>query len=223
MAAAAALAGTLPPPARADGPKGPVVDADEALRRLLEGNQRYVEGRKTGGSGRGEPRRLEVAEGQAPFATILACADSRVAPEILMDAGLGDLFVVRVAGNTASPSNYAVMGSLEYALAVLKVPLLMVLGHSGCGAVEAAVEAVRRKTEFPGAIETLVQTIAAGVRPVAGKPGDVLQEAIEANVRATARRLAGAEPILAAGVAEGRLKIVGASYDLHDGLVRLLT
>jgi len=197
------------------------VGADEALARLLEGNKRYVEGNLV------QPRRRPedfkaLAEGQAPLAVIVACADSRVAPDLLFDQGVGDLFVVRVAGNVVSSGGPAVTGSIEYAVAELGVRLVMVLGHSQCGAVKAAIKHLEAKDALPGSIGELVDAIKPAVLAAKRNPGDLLDNAIKANVERGVTRLKGLEPILAGAVRLGKVRIVGANYDLRTGKVMVL-
>ncbi len=197
------------------------VGADEALARLLEGNKRYVEGNLV------QPRRRPedfkaLAEGQTPLAVIVACADSRVAPELLFDQGVGDLFVVRVAGNVVSSGGAAVTGSIEYAVAELGVRLVMVLGHSQCGAVKAAIKHLEAKDALPGSIGELVDAIKPAVLAAKRNPGDLLDNAIKANVERGVTRLKGLEPILAGAVRLGKVRIVGANYDLRTGKVMVL-
>jgi len=197
------------------------VGADEALARLLEGNKRYVEGNLV------QPRRRPedfkaLAEGQTPLAVIVACADSRVAPELLFDQGVGDLFVVRVAGNVVSSGGAVVTGSIEYAVAELGVRLVMVLGHSQCGAVKAAIKHLEAKDALPGSIGELVDAIKPAVLAAKRNPGDLLDNAIKANVERGVTRLKGLEPILAGAVRLGKVRIVGANYDLRTGKVMVL-
>lgn len=194
------------------------VSADQALDLLMEGNARYV-------SGDTEPHdfaadRAALAEGQAPFAVILGCADSRVAPELAFDQSRGQLFVLRVAGNTLNVKNLA---SIEFATSVLGSPLVMVLGHSACGAVDAAIEAVKRDAQLPGHLPELIEPIRPAVEAVRSEPGDMLTNAIEKNVALTVDQLATSEPIVSALVDEGRVKVVGAVYDLASGEVVLLS
>ncbi len=201
---------------------GPGISADEALKRLMDGNARYLAELKDGPSRRNADSRAKVAESQYPHSIILGCADSRVAPEVFFDAGIGDLFVVRVAGNTISAANYGVMGSLEYAVAVLKVPLLMVMGHENCGAVDAAIKTIHADTELPGSIESLVEAIRPAAREAKGQAGDGLHNAIVANVKLTTTRLTKQSGILEEAVSKGQLKIVGSVYDLKSGAVKLV-
>jgi carbonic anhydrase len=146
-----------------------------------------------------------------------------VAPELIFDQGVGDLFVVRVAGNVISGAGATVKGSIEYAVAELNVPLVMVLGHSQCGAVKAAVKHISADDTLPGAIAGLVNTIKPAVVKAKGEAGDLLENAIKANVGIGIERLKSLEPILAGPVKEGRLKVVGGVYDLRTGGVTVIT
>ncbi len=163
-----------------------------------------------------------LAEGQSPAAAIVGCADSRVPPEILFDVGVGDLFVVRVAGNVVSGSGPVVKGSIEYAVAELNVPLIMVLGHSNCGAVKAAIKHIDAKDVLPGAINDLVELIKPAVAKSKGTEGESLDNAIRANVGIGVERLKGLQPIVAGPVNEGKVKVVGAVYDLRTGKVTVV-
>ncbi len=187
---------------------------DQALKKLMEGNQRFVANKRLHPN-QDDVRLTEVAAGQAPYAAILSCADSRVVPEIAFDQGIGDLFVVRVAGNIAITEDIA---SEEYAIAVLKAPLLMVMGHERCGAVDAALKG----GELPGVIESLVFAIRPAVLSSKGEPGDRLTNAIKANVRLQVQRLQNSS-VIASAVQEGKLKVIGAYYDLDTGVVSLVT
>lgn len=187
---------------------------DRSLERLLEGNRRFVARQRiTPHQDRG--RLGEVANGQVPFAAILSCADSRVVPEIVFDQGIGDLFVVRVAGNLANQEDTA---SEEYATEVLGASLLMVLGHERCGAVQAALKG----TVLPGAMGSLVAAIRPAIVASEGKPGDRLENAVKANVLLQMRQLQ-ASPILSQRIQQGKLQIVGAYYDLDSGVVSLVS
>src|SRR5690554_2066441 len=183
--------------------------AEEALERLLAGNARYVDNTPLQ---RPPTDRASLAAGQAPFAAILACADSRVAPELVFDQGPGDLFVVRIAGNFVT--DY-VLASLEYAVASLNVPLIMVMGHSGCGAVGAALAQVREGATFPGTIGSL----ASRIRPALDElgrdlPTHSLDEAVAANTRRAAQELSTEESVLPQRLNEGRLQISPAIHTL---------
>lgn len=197
----------------------PEVSADEALRRLIEGNERFVRGEAHLS---GVPRETvaELARGQHPFATILGCSDSRVPPEWVFDVGLGELFVVRVAGNVLSPE---VAGSLQYAGVHLQTPLLVVLGHEGCGAINAALETKYQGTQQSSRIQLLVDSILPaldGLDP--GLPPLERQtRAVENNVRWTVRTII-ESPEGQARKAEGRVKYVGAVYEIETGRVRFL-
>ncbi len=188
--------------------------ADQSLRILQEGNERYVAARLSHPN-QNAARRTEVAAGQHPIAAVLSCADSRVPPELIFDRGLGDLFVVRVAGNIADD---AILGSLEYAAEHLHVPLIVVLGHQKCGAVSAAVAGGRTKTH----IDSLIDAINPAVAAVKGKSGDVLDNAVRANVLRVTEQLKSDPSILAGEVREGKLKIVGGVYSLETGKITLL-
>ncbi|MGH9357217.1 MAG: carbonic anhydrase [Terriglobia bacterium] len=190
------------------------MSAQQALKKLETGNQRYVAGRMSNPNQTPECR-ARVAKGQHPFAIVLSCSDSRVPPEVIFDRGLGDLFTVRVAGNIAEP---ATTGSIEYAAEHLGSPLLVVLGHSRCGAVEAAV----KSGEAPGRIADIIAAIRPAVQRVKGMPGDPVDNAVRANVRMVVEQLKSAQPVLSHLVEEGRLKIVGAYYDLDTGKVEIL-
>lgn len=199
----------------------PVTNGDQALQRLMAGNQRFVQGAEVN-QGRDTVRRAAVAEHQTPFAIILGCADSRVTPEVLFDEGIGDLFLVRVAGNTASEAS--LVGSIEYGAAVLGSVLLMVLGHENCGAVKAAVEQVQKGTQQPGHIDAFINPIVPAVQAVQGQPANQLvNAAIQQNVRLQVQQLSASTPLLAPLVSSGKLKVVGAEYMLASGQVQLVS
>ena len=198
----------------------PVTNPDEAVARLLAGNKRFVDGRLDHPR-RDDVQRSEQAEGQTPYAIILGCADSRVPPEIIFDEGLGDIFSVRVAGNT-SPADI-VLGSVEYGAAVLKCKVIMVLGHQGCGAVKAAVDQVTKGKQVPGHIPGVVDPIVPAVQAVQATPADQLVDAAtKENVRRTVALLQSSQPVLAPLVQGGQLKVVGGEYQLHSGQVALV-
>jgi carbonic anhydrase len=196
------------------------MSADQALRDLLAGNRRFVSGKPL--APRRSPEDFQaLAHGQFPESIVVSCADSRVAPEILFDVGVGDIFVVRVAGNVIGGTGVALKGSIEYAVVELNVPLILVLGHSGCGAVKAAIQHIGDKESMPGNISDLVDLIRPAVAESKGLPGDVLENAIRRNVELGVQKLRGLEPILAPRVRDGKVKVVGGVYDLRTGAVVL--
>ena len=194
-----------------------VLSPDAALEGLKRGNARYVEGVSLRHDFRHE--REALAKGQNPFAAILSCADSRIAPEYAFDSGRGDLFVCRVAGNFANEESIA---SLEYAVAVLSVPLILVLGHDSCGAVDAAIKSLKDNTTLPGHMPSLVTGIAPAVKAVSQQGGDTLGNAIRQNVIDNVAKLASATPILSVAVEQKKLKVVGGIYRLKDGKVDMV-
>jgi carbonic anhydrase len=204
----------MPARARSLAGSGPAA----ALRRLVEGNERFAAGAPSQAD-ISAARRAELAGGQRPFAAIVSCADSRVPPEIIFDQGLGDLFVCRVAGNFV---DVGITGSVEYAIDVLGVSLLFVLGHGSCGAVKAAVEAVAGGGPISPNIAVIVDDLRPAVERVLGQPGDVLANAIVENVRVGMARL-NAEPVIAPSVALGSVGIAGGVYNLNTGVVDLLS
>lgn len=191
---------------------------DAALKLLVDGNARYVSNQvKERDFSAGRAARTL---GQAPFAAILGCADSRVAPELAFDQAPGDLFVVRVAGNFMTPDGLA---SLEYGAAVLGTKVIMVLGHTNCGAINATVAALQKGNDLPGHIGDLVRAMKPGVEPALKQPGDDLaQRAVVANVRWNVQRLIEAKPILADMVTAKKLSVVGGVYDLATGKVTMV-
>src|SRR4051812_34565895 len=199
-------------------PTGPT--ADESLARLVAGNERFVRGKSRRAAFRRESL-ADLAKGQRPYATILGCSDSRVPPEWIFDAGVGELFVVRVAGNVMSPE---VAGSLQYAGAHLRTPLFVVLGHEGCGAVAAALQTRDTGARHLSRIQILIDTILPALSdvPANGSMSELLPLAVESNVRWTMAQILGS-PEGRARVAEGRLKLVGAVYELATGLVRVVS
>jgi carbonic anhydrase len=196
-----------------------VIWADEALQRLIDGNERFRRGAVRSPTTQKEIL-ARLAGGQEPYATILGCSDSRVPPELIFDAGLGELFVVRVAGNVYSPE---VSGSLQYAGAHLKTCLFVVLGHEGCGAVNAALDTALHNVRQGSRIQILVDDILPGLPdPDPQSPPSLqLERAVEANVRWTMRQILDSpEGMLA--LAEGHKRLVGAIYEIASGRVRLL-
>lgn len=191
------------------------VTPQEALKRLKEGNLRFVQGQST------KPRQdflriREVATAQFPFAIIIGCSDSRVPNEIIFDQGLGDLFIVRTAGQV---STYASWGSVEFAEEIVGTKLIVVLGHTQCGAVNAAV----KLPELPGHIITLINAIKPAVEAAKKThPHDLLDASIRENIRMQVEQLKALEPVLAKRVRDGSVLIVGALYDLQTGQVEFL-
>jgi carbonic anhydrase len=194
-----------------------VLSPDAALERLQKGNARYVDGVSLRHDFKHE--REALAGGQNPYAAILSCADSRIAPEYAFDSGRGDVFVCRVAGNFATDE---VIASMEYAVAVLNVPLILVLGHDSCGAVDAAIKSLKDDKPLPGHMPSLVSGVAPAVKAVSSQGGDTLGKAIRQNVIDNVAKLSSATPILGAAVEQRKLKVVGGVYGLKDGRVDMV-
>ncbi len=194
-----------------------VLSPDAALERLMQGNARYVAGvsKRHDFSHEREPLRT----GQNPFAGILSCADSRIAPEYCFDTARGDIFVCRLAGNFASDE---IVASFEYAVQVLKTPLIVVLGHDACGAVDATIKSIKDDTTLSGHLPTLVAAISPAVKAVQGEPGDMLANATRRNVILNVEKLRTMGPILKALVESQDLRVVGGIYKLASGKVDLL-
>jgi len=195
-------------------PTADMPTAEQAMERLMAGNKRYVASKQTHPHQTRE-RCVELSAGQYPFAVILGCADSRVPPEVIFDQGLGDLFVIRVAGNVLDD---CVLGSIEYAVAHLHTPLIVVLGHSKCGAVGATVEG----GELEGHLPSLAAAIQPAVDQARGLPGDLVDNAVRANATMVVGQLKASEPVLSELVDADELKVVAACYDLDTGEVDLL-
>jgi len=193
------------------------IPPDAALDRLMKGNSRYVEGVSRRHDFRHE--REPLSKGQNPYAAVLSCADSRIAPEFCFDTARGDVFVCRVAGNFA---NDDVVASLEYAVSVLNTPLIVVLGHDACGAVDATIKSLKDGTTLPGHLPSLVAAISPAVKAAQGEPGDLLANAIRQNVALTVDKVKAATPILKAAVDDNKIKVVGGVYKLASGHVELL-
>jgi carbonic anhydrase len=222
FAAAAAAGMVLAPRVEAASPQAPpkpenVLSPDAALKRLIEGNARYVGGASSRHDFARE--REALSAGQNPFAAVLSCADSRITPEFCFDTARGDLFVCRVAGNFA---NDDILASFEYAVAVLKTPLIMVLGHDACGAVDATIKSVKDNTTLPGHLPVLVGALRPAVEAVQGKPGDMLANAIRQNVALNVDKLKNAAPILKAAADDKKIRVVGAVYELKTGKVQVV-
>lgn len=210
-----AAAGTLEPApaANANAP----MPAKAALNNLIEGNARFAAGKPICRPLIGRVR--ELASGQSPFATVLGCADSRVPVETIFDHEPGDIFVVRLAGNFVSD---AALGSIEYAVAVLKSPLVLVLGHSSCGAVKAAVDYVETGKPLPGHIQLLADAIEPAAKASRHESGDWMHNAVAENVRQNMKRLRESTPILHEAVSKGEVEIAGGVYDLSTGKMALV-
>ena len=192
----------------------PKISADISLELLMAGNSRFVAGRLTHPD-QTVTRRKELAQGQQPFAIVLTCADSRVSPEIFFDQGLGDIFVLRNAGNILDDHT---IGSIEYAVEHLGSGLIIVVGHAKCGAVGAAVAG----GHAPGHIPSIVESIQPAVAASAGEAGDKVDNAVRANARMVAAALQKSEPILSDAVKRDHVKVVAARYDLATGKVEIL-
>ena len=219
LGASVLLVGRLARAKEAKTPPKPqnVVSPEDALERLEDGNERYVEGVTRRHDFKHE--REALASGQNPYAAILSCADSRIAPEYAFDSGRGDLFVCRVAGNFANDESVA---SLEYAVSVLATPLIMVLGHDACGAVDATIKSLKDNTTLPGHLPSLVAGIAPAVKAVSGQAGDSLANAIKQNVIDNVAKLKSSAPILSAAVEQGKLRVVGGIYRLRTGKIDMV-
>ena len=193
--------------------------ADQALQRLKDGNARFVRGEARFPTVQKEVL-AELAKGQAPYATILGCSDSRVPPELIFDAGFGELFVIRVAGNVLGPT---ILGTLQYAGSHLHTPLFVVLGHEGCGAVDAAIALKYAGTAQKSRIQVLLREILPALEGLDPKqqPEALLRSAVEANVRHTVRQLLATDEARAR-LEGGRMKLVGAVYELESGKARFL-
>jgi carbonic anhydrase len=188
---------------------------EKALEKLMAGNRRHVQHREVHPDATVARRHLLAKEGQHPFAVILGCSDSRVPPELVFDQGLGDLFVIRDAGNVVDDE---VLGSIEYAVEHLGARLVVVLGHEKCGAVSAAVAG----GEAPGHIKTVVESIRPAAQESAGQPGDKVHNCVVANARRMAAAIRTSEPILKEMESHGKIAVVAADYDLYSGKVTLL-
>lgn len=186
--------------------------ADEALNRLIQGNERYVNS-KTVCHEDWSAKRMALVKSQKPFAVIVSCSDSRVPPEIVFDQSLGDLFIVRVAGNVVD--DFA-LGSVEYGVSVLGANLIVILGHSNCGAVDAALKGLK----FDNHIQEVLNEIRPAIKEFKG--GSDLERAIKANVKSVENMLRGSKQVLAELVDKGNLTIVGGYYDLASGKVEFL-
>jgi len=193
-------------------------EADEAYSKLFDGNKRFVSGTLSQ-KDLGDAKRKELAKGQHPFAIVVTCSDSRVAPEIIFDQGLGELFVIRVAGNVVDP---VAIGSIEYAAEHLHTPLLVILGHTQCGAVTAAVDS---KGNPEGNIGAIIKKILPAVRKAKAKGGskeEIISTAIKENVLNVEKNIRSKSPVLRDLIEKGQLKVVSAIYDISAGSVEVL-
>jgi len=206
---AAAVCGTA-----VAGAQEKIPSADTVLRELREGNDHHASKRYQHPH-QSAARQRELASGQHPHAIILTCADSRVAPEIILDQGLGDLFDVRVAGNVAGDAELA---SIEYAALHLHTPVLVVMGHQKCGAVTAAAES----GEAEGHLPFLIAMIRPAVEKASGQPGDLIENAVRINVENVVAQIRRSRPVLSEAVERGELTVVGAVYSLDTGKVAWL-
>lgn len=203
-----------PPPPRPQN----AISPEAALERLIKGNGRYVSGDMKSHDFIAE--RPALVAGQNPFAGILSCADSRIAPEYTFDTGRGDLFVCRVAGNFANADTIA---SFEFGVAVLGVPLIVVLGHESCGAIDSTIKAVTQGVDFPGHIPSLVKALKPAVKAAQQQsPANLLTAATKQNVLLTVEKLKSASPILDKAIEQNRLRIVGGVYNLATGHINWL-
>jgi carbonic anhydrase len=199
-----------------------MIPAQEALKLLRDGNRRFVSDARSGDSGTGSRRRLELAAQQFPFAIVLGCSDSRVPAEIVFDQGLGDLFVIRVAGNIVAPSQ---IGSVEFAAERYGTRLVVVLGHSSCGAIMATLEELGRNSrEQSPNLRSIVNRVRPSIQPLlstslANDPQALLQHAVRANIRMSADHLRHGSELLEQLIQKAGLLIVGAEYDLETGVV----
>jgi carbonic anhydrase len=221
-AGAAMVATASPAIAAADDSKAmakPAMTPDQALAKLVDGNRRFLAD-QISVADISAKRRLEIAKSQSPFAVLVGCADSRVGPEHLFGGGLGELFIVRTAGNYVDDAGY---GSIAYAIAALGTPLIVVLGHERCGAVDAATKLVTDNNQLPPSLTRMVKPILPAVidaRATLGTKTDLVDHAIHMNVRHVVRGLREtSDPILAEPLKAGKVKVVGAYYDLDTGAV----
>jgi carbonic anhydrase len=217
-----ALAGTLTASRRSFAADDPTttVTVDEAIAKLKAGNDKYVQAPEVCARDL-KSGRAQFANLQTPWVTVLSCSDSRVLPEVLFGGlGIGELFVVRNAGNTIDTAS---LGTIEYGAAVLKTPLLLVLGHERCGAITSACEMVEKKVTFPGSIGKMIETIVPAAKSVEKASGDFVENTVRANAKQSAAKLLSESKIIADLVKAGKTSIAAARYDLDDGRVEYLT
>lgn len=205
--------------AASDSPPIPanVMNSEAALKRLMDGNKRYVSGKSN--LRNFSQTRAALAKGQNPFASILSCADSRVSPELCFDESRGDLFVNRLAGNYVSPD---ILASIEYGAAVLNAPIIMVLGHTECGAVKAAIKADKDSVDFPGHIQVITTSLQGAVKAGQKDGGDLLAATTVENIKINVAMLKDSTPLLRKLVEDKKLRVVGGLYHLDTGKVELV-
>ena len=213
VAGSGAAVAAAPKPA---GPPPTNLSPDQALALLEQGNADFLKTAR-GSSLTSAQRRIDLAAGQAPFAAYVSCSDSRVPPELLFGRGLGELFIIRNAGNTVDT---VALGSIEYAVGVLGVPLVVVMGHESCGAVKAAVDVVEKNATFPGQIGRMIEPIIPAVLSARQGGAIELERAVKANVtRQVGQLRSQTDPLMQKPLAQGKLRVVGAYYDLDTGRV----
>jgi len=195
--------------------KSDIINGNQALKELIAGNRRYV-ALKQRHPNQTPRRRAELSNTQQPFAVILGCSDSRVPPEVIFDCGLGDLFTVRIAGHVM---NDMVLGSIEYAANHLHAPLIMVMGHSKCGAIQAAIKGFNGE----GHVACLTEAIQPALHEAKEQPGDLANNAARANTKIVTEQLKCSKPVLSKLVNKGKLNIVPAFYDLDTGVVEIIS
>ena len=198
-----------------DHSKPDIINGDQALEKLLAGNRRYIDSRQRHPN-QTSRRRAEISNSQEPFAVILGCSDSRVPPEVIFDRGMGDLFIVRIAGHVM---NDMILGSIEYAADHLHTPLVMVLGHSKCGCVTAAIQGVNGE----GHVACLTEAIRPALLEAKDQPGDPVNNAARANANIVTEQLKRSKPVLSKLVSDGKLDVVPAFYDIDTGVVEILS
>ena len=194
-----------------------VITPEEALKRLMDGNARYSSNQTKVDDF--AATRKALTKGQNPFASILSCADSRVSPELCFDQGRGNLFVNRIAGNYV---NDLMIANIEYGVAVLNAPLIMVLGHTECGAVKAAIDAADQGTQYPGHIQTITTALSGAVQAGKKQKGNLMNEVIRANIRISVKSLQNSTPLISKLVNEKKVMVVGGIYDLATGKIELV-
>ncbi|TKJ36824.1 carbonic anhydrase [candidate division LCP-89 bacterium B3_LCP] len=191
------------------------MNADEALKSLKKGNTRFTQNNLTHPN-QTEARRREVVSGQEPFAIVLTCSDSRTPPEIIFDRGIGDLFIVRTAGNVTDD---VAVGSMEIAVEEFGVQLIMVLGHENCGAIKFAIS----ESDFKGHIGSVMDKIKPVIEEAKKQPGNLQDNVAKENVKLVVEKLRNSQPILTKFISEGKLKIIGGYYRLENGEVEIIT